>query len=297
VKLRRDKIVVVLEHKIYVYNFSDLKIVHQTDTVANPKGLCALSPTQGNTVLACPGLNKGQVRVELYDVGATKFISAHDGDLAFLALSLDGDRLATASEKGTLVRVYDTSKATLLHEFRRGADRATIYSIAFAATNEFLACSSDKGTVHVWAVPRSDETRASETNDDEKKAAEDASSHANGPMQSSEKTKTDAVLGVAQSALSFAAGFLPANLGLAGERSVAQFKLPDFTKSLVAFGPEPQTLVVVTAEGTYYKVAFEYDREGGQCTQREFARFMKSEMQEEEGGWGAAEEADKTDAL
>jgi WD40 repeat protein len=126
VKLRRDKIVVVLEHKIYVYNFSDLKIVHQTDTVANPKGLCALSPTQGNTVLACPGLNKGQVRVELYDVGATKFISAHDGDLAFLALSLDGDRLATASEKGTLVRVYDTSKATLLHEFRRGADRATI---------------------------------------------------------------------------------------------------------------------------------------------------------------------------
>ena len=78
---------------------------------------------------------------------------------------------------------------------------------------------------------------------------------------------------------------------------MAQFKLPDFTKSLVAFGPEPQTLVVVTAEGTYYKVAFDYKREGGQCTQREFARFMKSEMQEEEGGWGAAEEVDKTDAL
>ena len=152
VKLRRDKIVVVLEHKIYVYNFSDLKIVHQTDTVANPKGLCALSPTQGHTVMACPGLNKGQVRVELYDVGATKFISAHDGDLAMLALSLDGARLATASEKGTLVRVYDTASATLLREFRRGADRATIYSIAFSATNEFLACSSDKGTVHVWEV-------------------------------------------------------------------------------------------------------------------------------------------------
>ena len=306
VKLRRDKIVVVLEHKIYVYNFSDLKIVHQTDTVANPKGLCALSPTQGNTVLACPGLNKGQVRVELYDVGATKFISAHDGDLAMLALSLDGHRLATASEKGTLVRVYDTAAATLLHEFRRGADRATIYSIAFSATNEFLACSSDKGTVHVWAVPSASErdeahANASETNDDEKKMAKkkplDDGGRGRASEDASEKTKTDAVLGVAQSALSFAAGFLPANLGLAGERSVAQFKLPDFTKSLVAFGPEPQTLVVVTAEGTYYKVAFDYKREGGQCTQREFARFMKSEMQEEEGGWGAAEEADKTDAL
>jgi hypothetical protein len=49
---------------------------------------------------------------------------------------------------------------------------------------------------------------------------------------------------------------------------------------------------VVTAEGTYYKVAFDSKEEGGQCTQREFARFMKSETQEEEAGWGAAEEAD-----
>ena len=45
-------------------------------------GLCALSPTQDSTVMACPGLNKGQVRVELYDLGQTKFISAHDSDLA-----------------------------------------------------------------------------------------------------------------------------------------------------------------------------------------------------------------------
>jgi hypothetical protein len=34
--------------------------------------------------------------------------------------------LATASEKGTLVRVYDTPRGTLLHEFRRGADRAQV---------------------------------------------------------------------------------------------------------------------------------------------------------------------------
>ena len=153
VRLRRDRVVVVLEHKIYVYNFADLKILHQTDTVANPLGLCALSPTQDSTVMACPGLNKGQVRVELYDLGVTKFISAHDGELAQLQLTLDGALLATASEKGTLIRVYDTATATLMHEFRRGADRATVYSIAFAPGKDFLAVSSDKGTVHVYVVP------------------------------------------------------------------------------------------------------------------------------------------------
>ena len=103
--------------------------------------------------MACPGLNRGQVRVEHYDRNVTKFIAAHDGDLAELALSLDGRMLATASEKGTLVRVYDAREATLLHEFRRGADRATIYSIAFSPSKEYLACTSDKGTMHVYRIP------------------------------------------------------------------------------------------------------------------------------------------------
>lgn len=32
------RIVVVLRQKIYVYNFKDLKIVHQIETIDNPKG-------------------------------------------------------------------------------------------------------------------------------------------------------------------------------------------------------------------------------------------------------------------
>jgi WD40 repeat protein len=47
--------------------------------------------------------------VELYDRRQTKFISAHNGSLASICLSIDGKRLATASEKGTLVRVWNTA--------------------------------------------------------------------------------------------------------------------------------------------------------------------------------------------
>ena len=141
-----------------------------------------------------------------------------------------------------LVRVYDTASATLLREFRRGADRATIYSIAFSATNEFLACSSDKGTVHVWAVPDDANQTTPEESDaraegvTEKKNREALLGGLGGSSISAESSATATTpsattpMGVAQSALSFAAGFLPANLGLAGERSVAQFKLPDFTR-------------------------------------------------------------------
>jgi hypothetical protein len=54
------------------------------------------------------------VRIELYDRKQTKFISAHTTPLAALALSLCGKRCATASDKGTLVRVWGTGDGALL---------------------------------------------------------------------------------------------------------------------------------------------------------------------------------------
>jgi hypothetical protein len=178
VRLRRERLAVALEHKVYVYNFADLKLQHATETASNALGLLALSPAPGPAVLACPGLHRGGVRLAWYDADSsgggttgpsaagrrTRFVAAHDGALAALALSEDGARLATASDKGTLVRVFDTASGAPLAELRRGADRAVIFSVAFSsppvqtgATSStpgaWLAASSDKGTVHVWPLP------------------------------------------------------------------------------------------------------------------------------------------------
>ena len=61
VKLRRDRIVVALEHKVLIYNFADLRLLHSIETQSNPAGLLALSAAAEQTVLACPGLHNGQV--------------------------------------------------------------------------------------------------------------------------------------------------------------------------------------------------------------------------------------------
>jgi hypothetical protein len=103
-------------------------------------------------VLATPGLSKGHVRIELYDQRKTTLIAAHEASLACIALNNTGSRVATASEKGTLIRVYDTVSGELLQELRRGADRAEIYSIAFNHASTMLACTSDKGTVHIFKL-------------------------------------------------------------------------------------------------------------------------------------------------
>lgn len=51
-------------------------------------------------------------------------------------------------------------------QVRRGADRAEIYSLAFSSNAQWLAVSSDKGTVHVFNLkvnsgsPRNDKLRS-----------------------------------------------------------------------------------------------------------------------------------------
>jgi hypothetical protein len=62
--------VVVLEYKIYVYNFADLNLLHTIETASNPRGLCSLCPDSRACVLACPGLQKGHVKVEPHGQGA-----------------------------------------------------------------------------------------------------------------------------------------------------------------------------------------------------------------------------------
>jgi hypothetical protein len=104
VRLRRDRVVVALATKVYVYNFADLSLLDHIETADNAKGLCALCPAPSANVLAVPGMQKGDVRIELYDLRKTTLIAAHEAALACLALSASGSRLATASEKGTLIR-------------------------------------------------------------------------------------------------------------------------------------------------------------------------------------------------
>lgn len=152
VRLRRDHIVVVLENKVYIYRFKDLKLLVQIPTCSNTKGLIALCPELKHVVLAIPGTTKGSVRVELFDIRKNITIQCHSSDLAQIALSRNGSLLATASDKGTLIRLWNPHNGTAVRELRRGSDRADIYCLTFSPKGTYLACTSDKGTAHIFSL-------------------------------------------------------------------------------------------------------------------------------------------------
>ncbi|XP_052622095.1 autophagy-related protein 18a [Lactuca sativa] len=237
VRLRRDRIIVILEQKIFVYNFTDLKLLQQIETFANPKGLCDVSQASGNFVLVCLGLRKGQVRVEHYASKRTKFILAHDSRIACFALSQNGNMLATASNKGTLVRIFNTHDGSLLHEVRRGADRAEIHSLAFSPTAEWLAVSSDKGTIHVFSI-----------------------------------TSVDNPDLITSSSRALIKGVIPKYFSSVW--SLAQFRLVEGSQYIVAFGHQKNTVVILGLDGSFYRCQFD-PKAGGEMTQLEYHNFVK----------------------
>ena len=69
-----------------------------------------------------------------------------------MSINYDGTLIATANEKGTIVRINSTIDGTLLKEFKRGHDKVDYLYICFDNDNKFIAVSSNKGTIHIFSL-------------------------------------------------------------------------------------------------------------------------------------------------
>jgi len=151
VKWNREWIVVILEERVYIYNFTDLRLLDQLETIYSSTGVCALSPNRDNLVLATLSSKIGKVQIRNYSQNKFFDIDAHNNEISCMEISFDGTKLATASSRGTLVRLFDTSTGTMMQEFRRGSQPALIRFISFNQTGTAICLCSDTGTIHIFS--------------------------------------------------------------------------------------------------------------------------------------------------
>lgn len=83
---------------------------------------------------------------------AVNIIQAHKSPVTNLSFNFDGTMIATASDKGTIIRVFSLPDIKKLYQFRRGSYPATIFSLSFNMQSNLLAVSSDTDTVHVFKL-------------------------------------------------------------------------------------------------------------------------------------------------
>jgi WD40 repeat protein len=236
VKLRKDKIIVVCRDKIYVFNLSTFKNMDIIETGDNSHGIVAVSYEPEQTLLAYPDKKKGQVRIKNYEKSTVFCINAHENNIAYIVLSYDGSLLATASEKGTLIRIFNTENGNILKEVRRGKDKADIKYICFEPNYKFIAASSNKGTIHIWSLYDLKYTK--KDNEEESNVIENK-----------------------KSGLKWLPQFLGGEF-FNSEWSFAQVRISD-NRSICCFGPN-NSIIVVSTEGKYYKAQIDMEK-GGDC--------------------------------
>lgn len=185
VKLNRKRLVIVLEDQIYLYDIQTMKLLYTIETSPNPSAICTLSPSSGNCYLAYPLPQKapstpvkppahtppisthvsptsGEVLIfDTLKLEAINVIEAHRSPLACLTLNSDGTLLATASDKGTIIRVFSVPDGRKLHQFRRGTIPSKIFSMSFNTTSTLLSVSSSTDTIHVFKLSHQNPSRDS----------------------------------------------------------------------------------------------------------------------------------------
>ncbi|XP_049416212.1 WD repeat domain phosphoinositide-interacting protein 1 isoform X3 [Epinephelus fuscoguttatus] len=156
IKLNRQRLVVCLEESIYIHNIKDMKLLKTLlNTPINPSGLCALSINHSNSYLAYPGsATIGEIIVyDANSLNTVTMIPAHDSPVAALTFNASATKLASASERGTVIRVFSVPEGLRLFEFRRGMKRyVSISSLSFSPDGQFLCASSNTETVHIFKL-------------------------------------------------------------------------------------------------------------------------------------------------
>lgn len=315
VKLNRKTLVVVLEAEIYIYDISNMRLLHVIETSPNPDAICALSPSADNSYLAYPspipsatsplattanaGANgstaSGSASAQTGDVlvfntrtqTVANVVQAHKAPVAFLSINASGTLLATASDKGTVIRVWSIPGAEKLYQFRRGTRETKIYSMNFNVVGTLLAVSSAHDTVHIFKLtPGGKGGRSASTSSSNNGATSPSPSieSRDGGVQGLEggyeafidgkkksgvaSTLTRRSLHLTKNITSSVGGYLPNTLTEMWEpqRDFAWLRLPTSgSRCVVALSGTMPQVMIVSSDGYFYSYNIDLDN-GGECS-------------------------------
>ncbi|KAH8089914.1 WD40 repeat-like protein [Cristinia sonorae] len=301
VKLNRKTLVIVLENEIYIYDISNMRLLHVIETTPNPDAIAALSPSADNSYLAYPSpvpspssgsstssaqtpaasaSQSGDVLLfSTRTLTVANVIQAHKAPISFLAINSTGTLLATSSDKGTVIRVWSIPGAEKLYQFRRGTREAKIYSMNFNVMSTLLAVSSAHDTVHIFKLGPQKQQKTelqSPMSDSGSLDSRDGGLESGGYEAFIDKKKNGSVssslrrrsLHLTKNITSSVGGYLPNTLTEMWEpsRDFAFLRIPTSgSRCVVALSGTMPQVMVISSDGFFYLYNIDLEN-GGECS-------------------------------
>ncbi|KZT07906.1 WD40 repeat-like protein [Laetiporus sulphureus 93-53] len=304
VKMNRKTLVIVLEVEIYIYDISNMRLMHVIETTPNPEAIVALSPSTDNSYLAYPSpvpsptsplaqpsvqpatpsssaQQTGDVLIfSTRSLTVANVIQAHKSPISFLSINSAGTLLATSSEKGTVIRVWSIPGAEKLYQFRRGTREARIYSMNFNLVSTLLAVSSAHDTVHIFMLGQQKASPAglkTPSSPSESVDSREGTHNLDGGYDAYVDKKRHGSVSQAlrrrsihltKNITSSVGGYLPNTLTEMWEpsRDFAFLKLPTSgARCIVAISGSLPQVMVISSEGYFYSYSIDLQN-GGECS-------------------------------
>ena len=255
VKLKRTKIFLICESNIIVFSLGNYQKIDSIKTFSNKTGIFGICSDPKINIISYPSTDKGKIIIKKYDEKKegefiTNEFKAHHTEIIALIMNYDGSLVASASVKGTIIRIIKTSNGDIIQELRRGTESAEIYCLSFDFNSTYIACSSNKGTIHIFNIK----------NDENNNEVQNQKSY----------------FGSVMSFLGYQ------NQYLNSEWSFARYRLTCKEKSIVTFSPDnSSSVIVITSDGYYHQGAYDA-KVGGEGSTSLEKNFLELEIEKDD---------------
>eukprot|EP00981_Chlorochromonas_danica_P004550 scaffold912_cov187-Ochromonas_danica.AAC.28 len=146
----RELIIFLTANKIHIYDLGSLQTRQVLDR--NTQSDAMVLQLEGD-ILCYPSTEKGSIVIyQCKENRPLSCIQAHRGDIAVMAMSRQGDKLATVSTTGTILRIFAVPTGELLLSFRISTLPLSILFMSFCPLGNYVICYAKSGYVYLFSL-------------------------------------------------------------------------------------------------------------------------------------------------
>ena len=170
--IKQNYAYIICADNIIILKTKTLELIEIINTINNPKGIFSICNDPKKNIFAFPDTNKGNIIIKNFDniIKENKgkeiekerekeykdkkcniiIKNAHKGNINILCFNFSGSKLASSSDRGTVIRIFNAESGELISELRRGNTDANIFSLCFSFNDNYLGLTSDHFTCHIF---------------------------------------------------------------------------------------------------------------------------------------------------